>query len=354
MRVFCLGLSHRTAPVEVREKFALTADATPGMLERMRASGLVSEAVWLSTCNRVEIYAASAADGVENLQRWLLDHGRGTPDLVREGRLYLLGEPHSVEHLFRVASGLDSMVLGETEILGQLKKAYDLAMQHGHTGARLNKAFQRAFNVAKHIRSTTAIQRGGISVASVSVELAERLFESFQGRRALLLGAGDTGEKVARALLSRGIGSVLIHNRSPEKAALLAEALGPEARPCADWVQEAPQVDVIISSTSTPDFVIDVPRLEPLVRSRRNRTLLLIDLAVPRDIDPAVANMPGVFLYNVDDLQMIARHHLEAREAEAVRCEAIIREKVQALLAGQAGPGGGFPGAHAPAAGSGA
>lgn len=330
--------------MEVRERFALTADATPRMLGELRSAGLAAEAVWLSTCNRVEVYVAASPERAEALRDWLLEHGRGTPDLLAEGRFYMHSEPHSLEHLFRVASGLDSMVLGETEILGQMKKAYDLAMQHGHTGARLNKAFQRAFNVAKHIRTNTAIQRGGISVASVSVELAERLFESFEGRRALLLGAGDTGEKVAKALLSRGIGNVLIHNRSPEKAALLAQSLGDSARACADWVKESPQVDVIISSTSTPEFVIDVPRLEPLVKTRRNRTLLLIDLAVPRDIDPSVVQLPGVFLYNVDDLSMIAQHHLQQREAEAVRCEAIIREKVQALVAPPAGRPGAFSG----------
>lgn len=350
MRVFCLGLSHRTAPVEIRERFALTADATPGMLGRLREAGLASEAVWLSTCNRVEIYAASPPECAEGLRQWLLEHGRAGEDLLSDGRLYLLSEPSSLEHLFRVASGLDSMVLGETEILGQLKKAYDLAMQHGYTGARLNKAFQRAFNVAKHIRTNTAIQRGGISVASVSVELAERLFESFEGRRALLIGAGDTGEKVAKALLSRGISNVLIFNRSPEKAAALAQTLGESAQPCADWVAEAAHVDVIISSTSTPDFVIDVPRLEPLMVSRKKRTLLLIDLAVPRDIDPEVTELPGVFLYNVDDLQMIASHHLQQREAEAHRCEEIIREKVQALLTPPIGRPGTIPGASPSAA----
>lgn len=332
MRVYCLGLSHRTAPVEVRERFALSAESTPRVLGEMRSAGLAGEAVWLSTCNRVEVYVAAQAGQAEALRAWVLERGQAGTELVEDGRFYVHGEPDSLEHLFRVASGLDSMVLGETEILGQLKKAYDLAMQHGHTGPRLNKAFQRAFNVAKHIRTHTAIQRGGISVASVSVELAEKLFESFEGRRALLLGAGDTGEKVAKALVSRGIGTVLIHNRSPEKAAALAEALGSAAQPSVDWVQESPQVDVIISSTSTPGFVIDVPRLESVVKARKKRTLLLIDLAVPRDIDPAVVQLPGVFLYNVDDLSMIAQHHLQQREAEAVRCAAIIREKVQALL----------------------
>ena len=350
MRVFCLGLSYRTAPVEIRERFALTAEATPAMLGRIREAGLASEAVWLSTCNRVEIYAAAELESVDGLRQWLLDHGRGGAELLADGRLYLLGEPNSLEHLFRVASGLDSMVLGETEILGQLKKAYDLAMQHGYTGSRLNKAFQRAFNVAKQIRTTTAIQRGGISVASVSVELAERLFESFEGRRALLLGAGDTGEKVAKALISRGMTSVLIFNRSQEKAAALAETLGEAAKPCTDWMAEASEVDVIISSTSTPEFVIDVPRLEPLMRTRKKRSLLLVDLAVPRDIDPAVVELPGVFLYNVDDLQMIAQHHLQQREAEKARCEVIIREKVQSLLTAPVGRPATLPGTSPSAA----
>jgi len=331
MPVFCLGVSHRTAPVELRERFALTTDAIPPALQRLRDAGLATEAVWLSTCNRVEIYLNGAPDSAPALQRWMIDHA-GAAQEGSADSLYVLPEPASVEHLFRVASGLDSMVLGETEILGQLKKAYELAQKAGHTGARLNKAFQRAFNVAKHIRSTTAIQRGNVSVASVSVELAERLFEKFDGRRALLIGAGDTGEKVARAFVSRGISSVRIHNRSPDKAAALAEALGPLAQPCTDWLAEAPGADVIVSSTSTPGFVIDPVNLEPLLPLRHHRTILLIDLAVPRDIDPAVAHLPDVYLYNVDDLQMIASHHLQQREAEVAKCNAIIREKARALL----------------------
>lgn len=337
MTVFCLGLSHRTAPVEIREKFAIAAEAIPGALTRLRGSGAATEAVWLSTCNRVELYTVATPGTELQLRDWLLAHSQLSAEAAGES-LYVLPEPRSLEHLFRVASGLDSMVLGETEILGQLKKAYEIASQSGHTGGRLNKAFQRAFNVAKHIRTNTAIQRGGISVASVSVELGERLFESFSGRHVLLIGAGDTGEKVARALLSRGVESVVIHNRSPERAAALAAALGEAARPCADWVPEVARVDVIISSTSSPHFVIDPARLEPLLPARRNRPLLLIDLAVPRDIDPAVTHLPGVYLSNVDDLQMIAEHHLRQREAEVARCEEIIREKVRAVLARPGGP----------------
>ncbi len=332
MPVFCLGVSHRTAPVQVRERFALTPDAIPPALTRLRDTGIISEGVWLSTCNRVEIYLSAPADGAPALRHWLLQHGGAEADLHPD-TLYLLDEPESIEHLFRVASGLDSMVLGETEILGQLKKAYELAQQSGHTGARLNRTFQRAFNVAKHIRSTTAIQRGNVSVASVAVELAERLFEKFTGRSALLIGAGDTGEKVARAFVSRGMSSVHIHNRSPERAAALVAVLGEHvAQPCPDWVQASPAVDVIVSSTSSPGYVIGPERVSAILRARRQRPLLLIDLAVPRDIDPAVAQLPDTFLYNVDDLQMIAAHHLQQRESEVAKCRAIIAEKARSLL----------------------
>jgi len=337
MPVFCIGLSHRTAPVERRELFALAQEAIPGALTRLRARAGITEAVWLSTCNRVELYAVADAAAEAEVRQGFLEHGRmglSTPD---EG-LYAFGEPRSLEHLFRVACGLDSMVLGETEILGQLKKAYDLALQHGHTGGRLNKAFQRAFNVAKHIRTSTAIQRGGTSVASVAVELAERIFDSFAHRRVLLLGAGDTGEKVARAFVSRGVEQVLIHNRTAARAEALVADLGPKARHCPEWHAEGATIDVVVSSTSSTGFVLESDGVAGLQRARRHRPLLLVDLAVPRDIDPQVTNLDGVYLYNVDDLQSIANHHLQQREAEVARCEAIIREKTQSLLEGRRGP----------------
>lgn len=340
MPVYCIGLSHRTASVDVRERFALTADAIPAALARLRAQPGVTEGVWLSTCNRVELYAVGSADAAEAVRRVFLEHARPGPEPDGEV-MYVHAEPRSMEHLFKVACGLDSMVLGETEILGQLKKAYDLALQHGHTGARLNKAFQRAFNVAKQIRTQTQIQRGATSVAAVSVELAERIFESFEGRKAMLIGAGDTGEKVARAFLSRGVAEVRIHNRSPERAEALAAALGPAAKPWPDWTNGCSEIDIIVSSTSTPGYVLDVPRLEPLLKARRFRPLLLVDLAVPRDIDPAVINLSGVYLYNVDDLQMIADHHVRQREAEIAQCLAIIRDKIAPLLEGHSGPGPG-------------
>jgi len=333
MPVYCVGLSHRTAPVEVRERFALPESAIPEALSRLRATGWAGEAVWLSTCNRVELYACVEPGQGEALRQFVLGGGRAGVE-PPNGSLYLLPEPQSVEHLFRVASGLDSMVLGETEILGQLKKAYELARQHGHTGALLNKAFQRAFNVAKQIRSETGIQRGGSSVASVSVELVERIFESPEGRSVLVIGAGDTGEKVARALISRGVDRVLISNRSREKSVALAEALGPKAQPVDSWEEPAESVDVLVSSTSFPGFILHARDVAALMRARHRRPLLLIDLAVPRDIDPAVISLSDVYLFNVDDLQAIAEAHRRQREAEVARCEALIREKTAALVDG--------------------
>lgn len=331
MPVYCVGLSHRTAPVEVRERFALEEAAIPAALEGLRAGGIADEAVWLSTCNRVEVYLHLEEARVEEARRYLIEASRGHGEPPGEV-LYVLPEPASVEHLFRVASGLDSMVLGETEILGQLKRAYELARQHGHTGGRLNRTFQRAFNVAKQIRSETQIQRGGISVASVAVELTERIFETVEGRQVLVVGAGDTGEKVARALLSRGVEQVWIANRTVERAAALAGALGERTRAIADWEEAATQADVWISSTSSPGYVLDVGRVEALMVARGQRPLLLVDLAVPRDIDPGVIAISDVYLFNVDDLEAIAKAHLRQREAEVARCEALIRERVSGLL----------------------
>ena len=246
--------------------------------------------------------------------------------------LYAFDEPYSVKHLFKVACGLDSMMLGETEILGQLKRAYDLALQSGHTGARLNKAFQRAFNVAKHIRTETNIQRGSISVASVAVELAEKIFSTLSGHEVMVIGAGDTSEKTARALLSRGAKSIVVANRSYDKAEALAKNLGGRAVNFDAWTREFEKIDIAISSTSAPNHVLDVPRLAPLMKLRHRRPLLLIDIAVPRDIDPAVNKLDNVYLYNVDDLQSIANDYLQQRKEEIAQCEAIIDAKVRGLL----------------------
>jgi glutamyl-tRNA reductase len=376
MNVVVIGLSHHSSPVELRERFAFAETKIPDALKSLRNSGF-AEAVILSTCNRVEIYAATALEPAEvfvELKNFLvrssglldgrdrvldcgsplpLDnaapesnapadwrspkpggssqvHGQDVPFSGNE--LYALAEPESLQHLFKVACGLDSMVLGETEILGQLKQAYALAQARGHTGARLNKAFQRAFHVAKHVRTHTSIQRGSVSVASAAVELAEKIFSSLPEREVLVIGAGETSEKTARALLSRGARSILVANRSPERAVALAIELGGRAVPFDDWAAEFEKIDIVISSTSAPHHILDRAKLEPLMKARKQRPLLLIDIAVPRDIDPAVNFLENVYLYNIDDLQAIADDHLKQRQDEIARCEAIIAEKVKALL----------------------
>jgi glutamyl-tRNA reductase len=333
MSVVVIGLSHRTSPVAVRERFAFAEAQIPAALAALRDAGVAGEAVILSTCNRVEIYAATAlapAAAFAGLKQFLLafHQAGGGP----EPELYTLAEPESLHLLFKVAGGLDSMVLGETEILGQLKKAYDLALQHRHTGARLNKAFQRAFHTAKHIRTDTNIQRGSISIASVAVELAEKIFSSLAEQEVLVIGAGDTSEKTARALMSRGARGVVFANRSPERAQALAAELGGRAVPFEDWPAQFQGIDIAISSTSAPHYLLDRRRLEPLLKPRGEKPLLLIDIAVPRDIDPEVNYLENVYLYNVDDLQAIAEDHQKSRQAEIARCEAIIAEKVAALL----------------------
>jgi glutamyl-tRNA reductase len=333
MPIVVIGLSHHSSPVTVRERFAFAEARIPAALELLRSSGVAEEAVILSTCNRVEIYAASTlepAKAFASLQEFLLTVHNYRDPLTDE--IYTLDEPQSIHHLFKVAAGLDSMVLGETEILGQLKKAYDLALQAGHTGGRLNRAFQRAFNVAKHIRTQTNIQRGSVSVGSVAVELAEKIFTGLQDRDVMIIGAGDTSEKTARALLSRGARGIIVTNRSFDKAQALAAELGGRAVGFDDWAAEFPKIDIVISSTSAPHYILDRIKLEPLMKLRRNRPLLLIDIAVPRDIEPEANFMENVYLYNIDDLQAIAEDYLKQRKEEVARCMEIIREKAQALL----------------------
>jgi glutamyl-tRNA reductase len=336
MSVVVIGLSHRSAPVELRERFAFAESRIPDALKQLRESGLVTEGVVLSTCNRVEIYAATALAPDDQffarVKKFLIAHHTYEGELGDE--LYTLAEPHSLHHLFKVAAGLDSMVIGETEIFGQLKQAYELAFTHKHTGARLNKAFQRAFNVAKHIRTETNIQRGSVSVMSAAVELAEKIFTSLAEHEVLVIGAGETSEKTARALQSRGVQKITVTNRSPERAQALAAELGAGADtiPFEHWPEVFERIDIAVSSTAAPHHILDRAKLEPLMKCRKHRPLLLIDIAVPRDIDPAVSELDNVYLYNVDDLKAIAEEYLKLRHEELDRCNQIIAGKVTALL----------------------
>ena len=336
MSLLVLGLSHHQAPVAVRERFAVSEADMPAFTRDLRTRGLADEVVLVSTCNRVELYAASrlpletAAAGLQgSLER------RCAPVPITSGAgWYRHGGRDVAAHLFGVASGLDSMVLGETEILGQLKRSYDMASRLGGTGRVLNTLFQSAFHAAKEIRSSTGIQRGNTSVASVAVELAQSMCRGLGGREVMVIGAGDTSEKTARALLGRGARSVIVSNRCHDRALALADELGGRAIRFDAWEEEFARLDIVISSTRAPHHILDRSRLERLLAHRAHRPLLLIDLAVPRDIDPAVRDLEGVFLVDIDDLHGIAQGHLKAREQERVRCRQMIEERSMAWFEG--------------------
>jgi glutamyl-tRNA reductase len=328
MNILCAGINHNLAPVEVREKFAVGDHEVPGVLETLRGIDGTAGAVVLSTCNRVEFYAATICPvrTLDALRTWLTVRA---PEPVQ---LYELHTPASVRHLFRVSCGLDSMVLGETEVLGQVKKAYSLAVESGAPSRHLHRLFQHAFRVAKHVRTNTRITRGATSVGAVAVELAEKIFGSLQGRRVMVLGAGDTGERTARSLQSRGAKGIIVANRTFARAAALAEEIGGMAIHFDHWRDPFDDVDILIGSTGAPHPVLNREKLAPLMERRPDRPLFIIDLAVPRDIAPDVNELDGVFLYDMDALQEIARETMEARQQEVLLCEKFIEGEVSDFI----------------------
>ena len=322
MEILCLGLSHHTAPVELREKFAVPDGELGAVATQLRSAPGVSEALIVSTCNRVEYYVAAddAAVGLAAVRDFVAARV-SAPD----GEAFFRhSTANSVRHLFRVVSGLESMVLGETEILGQMKKAYQAAQAAGSTARHLNKLFQRAFNVAKEVRTKTNITRGSVSVGSAAVELAERIFGQLKHCHIMILGAGETSELTAGALHARGVKSIFVANRNYDRAALLAEKMQGKAIHFDKWQEEFHDVDILIGSTSARHHVLTAAQLAPIMRLRPDRPLFCIDLAVPRDIEPAVNKLDGVYLYDIDALQAIADQSMNIRRQELVVCEQMI------------------------------
>lgn len=332
MNIICLGLSHHTASVELREKFAVAdADLTQAA-ERLGSMEGIRESVIVSTCNRMELYAATndVRLGFEALDRFL---GRRASEHHYDPNVfYQYDTPQSIRHLFRVVSGLDSMVLGETEILGQVKKAYSAASANGRTARHLNKLFQRAFNVAKEVRTQTNITRGPVSVGSATVDLAEKIFGRLAACKVMILGAGETSEMTLRTLFSRGVRNILVSNRSHERAVKLAAEMGGEAVPFGEWEAPLRDIDILIGSTAAPYPVLTRENLAPVMGRRKNRPLFVIDLAVPRDVDPAVNKLEGVYLYDIDSLQAIAKQSMEVRRKELSVCETMIERHVDGFL----------------------
>ena len=328
MNIFCAGLNHRTANIDVREHFAVRDGEMEMVLEQLRQIDGVSGAVMLSTCNRVELYASSicplqALKGFHQLLQ-----ARSGFDVP----LYHHTTPGAVRHLFRVASGLDSMVLGETEIFGQVKKAYAMASELGSTTRPLHRLFQHAFRVAKSVRTETQITRGAVSVGSVAVTLAEKIFGQLKDCRVMILGAGEISERTARSLQSRGVRSVIVSNRTYDRAVELAAEIGGMALHFDHWENAFADVDIVISSTNAPHAILTVEKLKPLLKKRQGRPLFVIDLAVPRDADPAINKLEGVFLYDMDSLQQVAAQSLDIRRQEVTRCESLIESHVGGFL----------------------
>jgi glutamyl-tRNA reductase len=331
MKLFVAGLSYKTAPVALREKLAVHPSRLRCCGCRLKLAGNLSELVLLSTCNRVELYGVAPwpAGRIHGLFR----HITGT-DCDVAPHVYVKEGAEAIEHLFGVASGLDSLVIGETEISGQVKQAYQAAQEAKLTGRVTNRLFQTALQVAKEIRTRTGIGRGATSVGSVAVELAGRIFDQeLSCKTVMIIGAGKMGEACVRHLAKKGARSVLVANRSYERAENLAKEFGGRAVRFEELLPTLAQADIVVSSTGSPDTILQRDQVALVLPGRRNRPLFLIDIAVPRDIDPNVQQLDNVYLYNVDDLQSIVRENVKHREQELVHCRSIITERSAALMA---------------------
>ncbi len=333
-----IGLSHRTAPVELRERVAFSADQARRASSELRSQGILEETLVLSTCNRSELYGvpSETGGGMSSLERYLISFHALDPASL-DGVVYRHRDADVVRHVFRVAAGLDSQLLGEAEILGQLRDAYQFALEAGATGPVLNRMFQAALEVGKRARSETEISTRPMSVAFAGVKLAEQIFGKLKNRSALILGAGATSEQVVEHLRSRGIARLLIANRSRDRAAELAGRWSGEVFEWNDLETALHHPDVVVSSVSADEPVLARPTLERAMQARENRALFLIDLGVPLNIDRTASELYNVYLYNIDDLSGIVEENKRARASEVPRVEALIDEHVKKFEAWQAG-----------------
>jgi glutamyl-tRNA reductase len=329
MAVNILGINHKTAPVALREKVAFSEDRLVAALRTLREELGVAEALILSTCNRTEVYWSGTTSGSE-LSQWLERHHGNNLDLAAS--LYVHQESRAIEHAFSVASGLDSMVLGEVQILGQLKDAYRIAQESGSTGPILNKLFQAAFSAAKRVRTETRIGANAVSLASATVSLARRVYEDLSVHNVLMIGAGDMNALTARHFMSAGIKRMVIANRTLARAQALAGELKAHAVPLSDLDQELAVADIVISCTASPEPLIAKRAVEAAIRTRRRRPIFMVDMAVPRDIDPTVAELEDVYLFSIDDLQQLVDENIQQRELAAGGARLLIDEEVARFL----------------------
>lgn len=326
-----LGASHHTAPLAVREKLAIDPTRAAALADKLRTTPGVREFALLNTCNRVELYSvASGAHAVAAVRQTLSDV-TGCAPAELEGVVVQRENHDAIEHLFEVASGLDSQIVGEVEILGQVKSAYDRALEQKWTGPVLNRVFQKTFQAAKHIRTNTGIGAGQISIATVAVDLAGKIFGELDPVKILVVGAGEIGLKTVQAFQSRGARSITVASRTLSRAEETAAAAGGWAATMAELPELLATSDIVASSTSSPDAVVTRALAAAAMKRRAGRPLFLVDLALPRDIEPECAEVPNVYLYNLDDLAQIAESNLAQRQAEVAKCRAILAERTAQL-----------------------
>ena len=326
MKILLTGLNHKTAPIELRERLAIAPDRLAEATRSLLAHPGVREGLILSTCNRVELLVSYEGSD-PGLSAYLnsefsVDEASLTP------HLYHHHEQEAVRHIFRVAASLDSMVVGEPQILGQVKEAYAAARSVGAVGGNLERLLQGAFSAAKKVRTETQIGASSVSIASVAVDLARKIFGSLEGKRVLLVGAGKMSELAASHLMQHGAGSLVISNRTQERAVRLAQKFQGHVIRFDDLYARADEADIVITSTGSQEFMFRVPHAQQFLHRRRNRPMIFIDIAVPRDVDPAVNRLDGMFLYDIDDLQSVSAANIDDRSREAQRAEEILEQEV--------------------------
>ena len=334
MHLTLVGLSHHTAPVDVRDQAVLTKSLQDKALSFVKTSTGILEAVLLSTCNRSEMYATTDEEHTDPgpIEAWFHEI-HGVDEGVLSPYLYHRRDEAVIRHLFRVVSSLDSMVVGEQQILGQVREAYMQSLNTKTTGLVLNRLFEKALAVGKQVRETTEIGSGSVSVSSVAVELARKIFKDLRQHTAMLIGAGETGERTAEYLVDQGVKRLIVANRTYERAADLAHRFDGIAVSLHDGLQMISDVDIVISSTGATEPVLGRDRMIDIMHDRHNRPIFLIDIAAPRDIDPRVRDLYNVILYDMDDLQSVVDDNAEARKVEAQKVEAIVETEVERLLA---------------------
>ena len=329
MNIVVVGLSHKTANVEVREKLAFSPTQMEKPLQALLALDGITEGIIVSTCNRVEIYITTRdiAGGIARVKRFLADYHNFPLDIL-EQHIYSLHGEDAIRHVFRVASSLDSMVVGEPQILGQIKTSYGYAAEYRSSGIILNRFLHKAFSVAKRVRTETKIASSAVSVAFAAVELAKKIFNDLSDKTVMLIGAGEMCELAAKHFLNSGVRGLMVTNRTFERAEKLADEFDGKAVRFDELFDQLHKADIILSSTGAPHTIIGAGDLEAVMRRRRQKPMFFIDIAIPRDIDPGVNNVENVYLFTVDDLQEVVASNLQQRKEEANKAEEIVNEEI--------------------------